>query len=92
MPRYLTPQAVPEYRYNLSNLSANEDVPMASLDEQILRTVKEIVVKFIETGRLSPTGFHETFREIYSTVATTVKGEREVIPAAEKKPPKKKTK
>jgi len=65
---------------------------MASLDEQILRTVKEIVVKFIETGRLSPTGFHDSFREIYATVATTVKGEREVPPPVEEKPAKKKKK
>jgi len=47
---------------------------MSSLDEQILRAAKEIVVKFIETGRISPTGFHETFKSIYNTVATAVKG------------------
>jgi len=64
---------------------------MASLDEQILRTVKEIVVKFIETGRLSPTGFHDAFRDIYSTVATTVKSE--LPPPAEATPaPKRKKK
>jgi len=65
---------------------------MASLDEQILRTVKEIVVKFIETGRLSPTGFHDAFREIYATVATTVKGAQEAPPPAEEKTAKKKKK
>ena len=42
-------------------------------DEQILRTAKEIVVKFIETGRISPTGFSEAFRSIYRTVDETVK-------------------
>ena len=42
-------------------------------DEQILRTAKEIVVKFIETGRVSPTGFPEAFRSIYRTVDETVK-------------------
>ena len=47
---------------------------MASLEEQILRASKEIVVKFIETGRISPTGFHESFKSIYTTVAQTVKG------------------
>jgi len=46
---------------------------MSSIDEQILRTAKEIVVKFIETGRVSPTGFHETFRSIYNTVESAVK-------------------
>ncbi|MGD2270293.1 MAG: hypothetical protein PVI06_07840 [Desulfobacterales bacterium] len=48
---------------------------MASLDEQILRTAKEIVVKFIEVGRVSPTGFNETFKNVYRTIAETVKGQ-----------------
>jgi predicted transcriptional regulator len=44
-----------------------------SQDEQILRTTKEIVVKFIETGRISPTGFPEVFQAIYQAVDETVK-------------------
>ena len=47
---------------------------MASLDEQILRAAKEIVVKFIEAGRVSPTGFNETFKNVYRTIEETVKG------------------
>ena len=47
---------------------------MGSIDEQILRATKEIVVKFIETGRVSPTGFHDTFRAIHETVAKAAKG------------------
>ena len=46
---------------------------MAGIDEQILRATKEIVVKFIESGRISPGGFHETFANIYRTVEKTVK-------------------
>ncbi len=46
---------------------------MASLDEQILRATKEIVVKFIEAGRISPTGFHEAFKSIYATVEASAK-------------------
>ena len=46
---------------------------MANIDEQILRAAKEIVVKFIENGRISPTGFHETFESIYHTVDKTAK-------------------
>ena len=38
---------------------------MASIDEQVLRAAKEIVVKFIEGGRVSPTGFSEIFKDIY---------------------------
>lgn len=45
----------------------------ASVDEQILRATKEILVKFIEIGRVSPTSFSESFAEIYNTIDTTVK-------------------
>lgn len=47
---------------------------MSSMDEQILRAAKEIMVKFIETGRVSPSGFSEAFKSVYDTVAATVKG------------------
>ena len=47
---------------------------MASMDEQILRATKEIVVKFIEGGRITPTGFHDAFKGIYDTVQKSVKG------------------
>ena len=50
---------------------------MASMDEQVLRAAKEIVVKFIEGGRVSPAGFSETFKDIYHTVEETVKGPKE---------------
>lgn len=46
---------------------------MKSIDEQILRATKEIIVKFIEMGRLSPSNIHESFKEIYATVNETVK-------------------
>ena len=49
---------------------------MASIDEQILKAAKEIVVKFIETGRLSPSGFDQTFKSVYRTVEKTVKGKK----------------
>ena len=50
---------------------------MASIDEQILRASKEIVVKFIEVGRVSPTTFHDSFRDIHATVQEAVKGPRD---------------
>jgi hypothetical protein len=56
---------------------------MASIDEQILKAAKEIVVKFIETGRVSPTAFGDTFQTIYRSVESTVKG---VDPEAEDPP------
>ena len=50
---------------------------MSSIDELILKSAKEIVVKFIEAGRISPAGFHEIFKNIYNTVEGTVKGIKE---------------
>lgn len=58
-----------------------EETDMASMDEQILRATKEIVVKFIEGGRLSPTGFHDAFKGIYKTVHKTVKDSLDKPPA-----------
>ena len=54
---------------------------MANIDEQILRATKEIVVKFIENGRISPSGFHETFESIYHTVEKTAKSSVQTAPA-----------
>ena len=50
---------------------------MASIDEQILKVTKEIIVKFIEAGRVSPTGFNDTFKNVYNTVKETVQGPEE---------------
>ena len=48
-------------------------ISMKSIDEQILRATKEMIVKFIEMGRLSPSNLHEAFKDIYATVNETVK-------------------
>jgi hypothetical protein len=58
---------------------------MATIDEQILRTTKEIVVKFIECGRISPSSFHETFKDIYRTVEKTTKGSMKVSEQPDRK-------
>ena len=55
---------------------------MASIDEQILKVTKEVVVKFIEAGRVSPAGFNDTFKNVYNTVKETVQGSDET-PEAE---------
>jgi hypothetical protein len=59
---------------------------MKNMDEQILRAAKEIVVKFIEGGRISPGGFHETFKDVYHTVEETVKGSAAIPQQTEEKP------
>lgn len=46
---------------------------MKTIDEQILRATKEMIVKFIEMGRLSPSNIHESFKDLYATVNETVK-------------------
>ncbi|MFZ0613700.1 MAG: hypothetical protein WAM73_15790 [Desulfobacterales bacterium] len=62
---------------------------MASIDEQILKAAKEIVVKFIETGRLSPSGFGETFKSVYRTIEKTVQGKKpSAAPPPAGEPPK----
>jgi hypothetical protein len=41
-------------------------------DEKILRLTKEIVIKFIELGRVSPTNFEPHFRSIFWALKRTV--------------------
>lgn len=65
---------------------------MSSMDEHILKAAKEIVVKFIECGRLSPTGFAETFQSIYKTVNDTVRSRETPAPEKPPEPPARKGK
>ena len=45
---------------------------MKSLDEQVLKVTKEIVVKFIEVGRVSPASFDENFKSVYRSVKEAI--------------------
>ncbi len=48
--------------------------PVASVsDETLLKISKEIAVKFIEVGRMTPASFNEQFSEIYNSIASTVR-------------------
>ena len=49
-----------------------------------LQTAKEIVVKFIEVGRVSPSNFGELFPAIYAEVLKAVKDEPAVAKPADK--------
>ncbi|PIE64320.1 MAG: hypothetical protein CSA26_08735 [Desulfobacterales bacterium] len=42
-------------------------------DESILKISKEIAVKFIEVGRLTPSTFAETFKDIHRTIENTIR-------------------
>ena len=46
-------------------------------DDTIVKVAKEVVVKFIEVGRLSPANFDETFKSIYQTVHDVVRSRPE---------------
>ena len=47
---------------------------MKQEDELALKVTKEIVIKFIEVGRLSVNAFDEGFRQVHSTVVESLKG------------------
>lgn len=42
-------------------------------DEALFKVTKEIVVKFIEVGRLTPAAFEDTFDRIYKAIERTVR-------------------
>ena len=44
-------------------------------EEKILKITKEIVVKFIEIGRISPTQFDGFFQSVFRTVKASVSSE-----------------
>ena len=48
--------------------------PLSPRDELILKAAKEIVVKFIEVGRVSPTSFADTFTMVIDTLRSSLKG------------------
>ena len=48
-------------------------MPGSVSDEAILKIAKEITVKFIEVGRITPASFATAFAGIYSTIEKTVR-------------------
>ena len=42
-------------------------------DETILKIAKEISIKFIEVGRITPATFEQSFKNIFSTIDATLK-------------------
>ncbi len=41
-------------------------------EEKILKVAKEVVVKFIEIGRVSPTQFEGVFQSVFRTIKSSV--------------------
>ncbi len=62
-------------------------------DERFLKAAKEVLVKFIEMGTVSPSNFDEKFRRIYWTIKDTVLSARlmdlEIASPPEENPPEK---
>ncbi len=50
----------------------NNTKPQTVSTETVLKIAKEISVKFIEVGRLTPATFDATFKSIYQTIEETV--------------------
>jgi hypothetical protein len=48
-------------------------MPMKREEELVLKTAKEVVVKFIETGRLSVNSFEEVWNRIYGAISHSLK-------------------
>ena len=46
---------------------------MKDTRETALKVAKEIVVKFIEVGRVSVSSFEETWRLVYNTILSSLK-------------------
>ncbi len=51
----------------------NPPVPLSPREELLLKAAKEIVVKFIEVGRVSPASFAETFKMVIDTLNHSLK-------------------
>jgi hypothetical protein len=47
--------------------------PLTPREELLMKVAKEIVVKFIEVGRVSPTSFAETFKMVMDTLRQSFK-------------------
>ena len=45
---------------------------MTKDEEKILKIAKEVVVKFIEIGRVSPTQFDSVFQSVFRTIKSSV--------------------
>jgi len=61
--------------FDMAKKSADQTqpTPRPVSDDTILKVAKEVVVKFIEVGRLSPANFDETFKDIYRSVRDSVR-------------------
>ncbi len=60
------------FRGNALKEKQNNQLYSFKKQELALKVTKEIVIKFIEIGRVTPTSFSETFRLVYSEVSQAI--------------------
>jgi hypothetical protein len=48
--------------------------PLTPREELLVKVAKEIVVKFIEVGRVSPASFPDTYKMVIDTLRQSLKG------------------
>lgn len=53
--------------------TAGQPVEREISDEALFKVAKEIVVKFIEVGRLTPASFEGDFERVYRAIERTVR-------------------
>ena len=58
---------------------------MKSEEELVLKVTKEIIVKFIEVGRLSVNSFEEVWNQVHQTVRDSLKQGQPLIANADQK-------
>jgi hypothetical protein len=68
----LTFKAFPPKSRGFFLIRTAEGIPMHPDDEIFLRLTKEVVLKFIESNRISPATFDEHFKRIFWTLKSTV--------------------
>jgi len=49
---------------------------MKNEEELVVKVTKEIVVKFIEVGRLSVNSFEDVWKQIHQTIRQSLRGNR----------------
>ncbi|WP_456431070.1 hypothetical protein [Thermosulfuriphilus sp.] len=57
----------------VQKFSSRSESRLSPEDEVILKLVKEIIIKFIEMGRVSPASFEDVFKDVYRVIKETVK-------------------
>ena len=50
------------------------NIEKAVPEEAIIKVAKEVAIKFIEVGRLTPSNFNETFKDLYNGIKATIRG------------------